>query len=109
MKKLLNLVLKNSNDAFLTLQSLKSKGYNATVASTESLRHAFESSFEDHHFLSLRHIENETINESVLCLFVVEESALEELKELIRTETNNFQRVKGFMFSQDITDFEGSI
>ena len=47
--------------------------------------------------------------ESVLCLFVVEDNKLEHIKEIIRQYTNNFKDIKGFMYSRDINDYEGSI
>ena len=31
------------------------------------------------------------------------------IKEIIRQYTNNFKDIKGFMYSRDINDYEGSI
>ena len=42
MKKELYLVLKSSDKAFETLEELKREGFNATVVSGESLRHAVD-------------------------------------------------------------------
>lgn len=109
MKKTLYLVLKNSEKAYLTLQQLKSEGYNATVISTESLRHAIDYHPEEHHFFNLRHLENQEMLESMLCLFVIDECQLEQIKNTIRKHTNNFKDIKGFMYSRDIDDYEGSI
>ena len=47
--------------------------------------------------------------ESVLCLFVINDNQLEDVKSSIRRLTNNFLDVKGFMYSQEISDYEGSI
>ena len=109
MKKELYLVLKNSEKVFATLEELKKEGFNATVMSTESLRHAVDYYPEEHHFFNLRQFEQKEMVQSILCLFVVEANQLETLKKVIRDYTNNFTDIKGFMYSRDINDFEGSI
>lgn len=109
MKKELCLVLKSSEKAVATLEKLKAEGFNATVVSTESLRHAVDYYPGDHHFFNLRQYENEKMLESVLCLFVIDEEKVELLKEIIRTYTNQFKDIKGFMYTRDILDYEGSI
>ena len=109
MKKELYLVLENTDTAFATLDELKKEGFNATVISTESLRHAVDYYPEEHHFFNLRQLEKKEMLESILCLFVVDENRLEELKEVIRRCTSNFKDLKGFMYSRDILDYEGSI
>lgn len=109
MKKELNLVLKNSEKAFATLEELKKEGFNATVVSTESLRHAIDYYPEENHFINLRYIEQNNMTQSVLCLFIVEENQLDVIKKVIREYTNNFNDIKGFMFSRNISDYEGSI
>lgn len=109
MKKTLYLVLKNSEKAYKTLKELKTKGYNATVISTESLRHAIDYHPEEHHFYNLRHLENEEMLESMLCLFVIDEEKEDDIKNIIREFTNNFKDIKGFMYTRDILDYEGSI
>ena len=109
MKKELYLVLKSTDRAFSTLEELKKEGFNATVVSTESLRRAVDYYPEEHHFFNLRHLENKDMIESLLCLFVVDEEQLDKLKSIIRTFTNNFKDIKGFMYSRDISDYEGSI
>ena len=109
MKKTLYLVLKNSEQAYKTLQELKTQGYNATVISTESLRHAIDYHPEEHHFYNLRHFEQKELNESFLCLFVIDDQNTDHLKGRIRNLTDNFTSVKGFMFSKLLEDFEGSI
>ena len=109
MKKILYLVFKSSPEAVHVLDQIRNEGYNATVMSTESLRHAFEELPEERHFFTLRHAQKVKVNESVLCLFIIDEEKLEELKNIVREKTDNFFKVKGFMFSRDIKDFEGSI
>lgn len=108
MKHELFLVLKSNRDTYHALEQIKNEGYNATIVSTESLRHAVDYYPGDHHFFNLRHLEKEDMLESVLCLFVVDDDRLEHLKEVIRTHTENFERIKGFMYSWKIEDYEGS-
>ena len=109
MKKELHLVLETTDRAYSTLEEIKSKGYNATVVSSESLRHAVDYYPGEHHFFNLRHLEKTDILESILCIFIVDESQIEELKQTIRNETNSFKDIKGFMYSRTIEDYEGSI
>lgn len=110
MKKALFLVLKTSKEAFHALEALKNAGYNATVASTESLKHAFDDDPSESHFFNLRHLEqSEKLLESIFCMFVLDEDKLEDIKNIIRKETMDFRAIKGFMYSHDIHDYEGSI
>ena len=109
MKTELTLVLKTTERAHETLEALKSAGFNATVMSSESLRHAVDYYPEEHHFINLRHLEQKDSLESVLCLFIVDNERLEQLKNVIREYTNNFREIKGFMYSRSIDDYEGSI
>ena len=108
MKKVLYLVLENSPKAVETLVELKKEGFNATVVSTESLRHALDESPEDHHFFGLRHLEQEVTTSSI-CLFIVDESQLVTIIKVIKDYTNNFKDIKGFMYSQNVDNYEGSI
>ena len=109
MKIELTLVLKSTDRAYETLQQLKEAGFNATVMTTESLRHAVDYYPGEHHFINLRHVENRELLESILCVFVVDDDKLERLKEVIRECTSNFKDIKGFMYSRSIDDYEGSI
>ncbi|MCR5348662.1 MAG: hypothetical protein K6E59_03535 [Bacilli bacterium] len=109
MKRELTLVLEGSTKASETLEELKTEGFNATVISTESLRHAVDYYPGDHHFFNLRQFENRANMESVLCLFVIDEERLDTLKDVIRRYTNGFRDIKGFMYSRPIDDFEGSV
>ena len=109
MKVELTLVLKTTERAFDTLEALKKAGFNATVMSSESLRHALDYYPGEHTFINLRHIEQKEEMESFLCLFLVDDNRLEDLKNVIREYTSNFKEIKGFMYSRPIDDYEGSI
>ena len=109
MKRIVYLVLKSTPDAIRTLEEIRRDGYNATIMTTESLRHAMDELPEERHFFTLRQVEKMSTNESILCLFIVDENKLEHLKEVVRNNTDNFNKIKGFMFSRPIEDYEGSI
>ena len=109
MKVELTLVLKSTDRAYETLQEINGKGYNATVLSSESLRHAVDYYPGEHHFFNLRDLEKRELMESVLCIFVVDKEKVDYLKEVIRKTTNGFKEIKGFMYTRDLLDYEGSI
>ncbi|MCR5332653.1 MAG: hypothetical protein K6E11_01365 [Bacilli bacterium] len=109
MKRELTLVLKSTQRAYETLQEIKNAGFNGTVISTESLRHAVDYYPGEQHFFNLRYLEKREMLESVLCVFVVEDDKVDTLKDVIRKCTNNFEDIKGFMYSRSIEDYEGSI
>lgn len=109
MKKALYLVLKSTPNAFQTLETLRSRGFNGTLVNTESVRTAVDLFPEEHHFFTLRHFEKEEQLASILVILIVDDNRLEELKSLIRETTDNFKNIKGFMYTYDIPDYEGSI
>lgn len=109
MKVELTLVLKTTERAYGTLEAIKRAGYNATVMTTESLRHAVDYYPGEHTFINLRHVEQREAFESILGVFIVDEERLNDLKNVIRECTKNFTEIKGFMYSRPINDFEGSI
>lgn len=109
MKRVLYLVLKSTPTTFHVLEELKGEGYNMTLISSESLRHAIEDFPEEHHFYTLRHFEQRELQESILCIFVGDEERVEALKVSIRRLTDGFKNIRGFMFSKKIEDYEGSI
>ena len=110
MKRLFYLILENENDlAFHVFETIKSKGFNGSIVSTESVKHIVDELPEDNHFFNLRQYENRTIKkEGLMCMFVVDEDKIDALKQIVRDNTNNFKTVKGGMFSKKIDDFEGS-
>ena len=109
MKRIVYLVLKSSPESLRTLEEIRRDGYNATIMTTESLRHAVDELPEERYFMNLRQVEKMTTNESFMCLFVIDEDKVEHLKEVIRKSTENFKKIRGFMFSRPIEDYEGSI
>ena len=109
MKHVVYLVIKQNPNAFHILEEIRKQGYNGTVVSTESLRHMVDEFPEEHHFINLRQVEHMSLQESIYCLFVVDDDKLEPLKNVIREETQSFQNIKGFMYSKKLEDYEGSI
>ena len=109
MKTALYLVLKSTEDAFHTLELLREDGYNGTLINTESIRHAVDTLPEEHNFYTLRHFEKAEYLASIFCIFVVENDRVEPLKKIIRESTDNFKRIKGFMYTYELKDYEGTI
>ncbi len=109
MKRIVYLVIKSTQDGYHCLEEIGKSGYNGTIMTTESLRHAIEDLPEERHFFTLRHVEKVKTNESIMCLFVVDEDKVEHLKGVIRETTENFEKIRGFMFSRPIDDYEGSV
>lgn len=109
MKVELTLVLKTTERAYGTLEAIKRAGYNATIMTTESLRHAVDYYPGEHTFINLRQLEQREAFESILGVFIVDDDRLDDLKKVIRETTKNFTDIKGFMYSRPINDFEGSI
>lgn len=109
MKKALYVVLKSTPKAYETLEDLKERGFNGTVVSSESLHKAVDYYPEEHHFFNLRSLDQEEVRESIFIIFIVEEDKLSELKDVIRWDTNNFEYIKGFMYSVNLEDYEGTV
>ena len=110
MKRGLYLVLKSNEQAYVIFEKLINEGYNATIVSGESLRHAVEDYPEEHHFFNLRQLNDvKNFKESVMCMFVADEKEIEFIKQTIRDYTDNFKSIKGFMYSIPLEDYEGSI
>ncbi len=110
MKKVLYLILENGTAALDVFDCIRKEGFNGTLMHTTSLRHALdENQPEDTHFFSLASYERlHSHGEAMFALFVVDLEKLEDLKKLIREHTNNFEGIRGGMFSRDIEDYEGS-
>ena len=109
MKNLLILVLDHGELVDTIFKDLSSAGYNATVLNAISMRHMLEEESADLHFFNISHLEHAHHDASTSCYFIVDEDKLEELKEHIRIQTDNFKKIKGAMFSYKINDYEGTI
>ncbi len=110
MKHILYLILKNGPRALEVLDAIKAHGFNGTVIETASLKHALEERYEDHQFFSLQSWERlVNAGESTFSMYIVDENELDSLKGTIREMTENFQRIKGAMFSYKIEDYEGAL
>ncbi len=110
MKKVLYLVMKNAPKVFSTLENLSNEGFNATVINTESLHKAIDYYPEEHHFFNLRQFEDmKETAETILCIFVLEEEKLARARQIILDETDHFNEIRGFMYTQPLEDYEGNI
>lgn len=109
MKAILNLYLALNEHTYELLAKIKEAGYNGTIINTVSLKHELEGTEEDEvHILTLHAIEKRHVTESLTCRFVVEESQLEELKQIVRDLTGHFSLVHGGMYSRLLPDYEGT-
>lgn len=109
MKRILFLILENGSAAIRALENIRSSGYNGTLLGGSSLRHALEGKLpEEHSFFHLAHWEAENKDESTVSMFVIDNDKVDELKKTIREHTENFQSVKGAMFTLPLEDYEGA-
>lgn len=109
MKHLLFLILDHGELVDELFKELAKKKFNATVLSASSIKHALDDEDSEHvHFININHLENHISSKSTTCYFVVDENKIDELKDLIRTETKNFTKIKGAMFTTPLSDYEGS-
>lgn len=109
MKHMLFLILDHGDLVDELFKELSKHHYNATVLSARSIKHLLEDEESEHlHFISLARLDSHLSNASTTCYFVIEEDKIEELKKLIRYETNNFTKIKGGMFTMPLKDYEGS-
>lgn len=110
MKHLLFITLEDTDETSKVLRELSNKGFNATIQTSTSLKHAVkEEEMEDIPlFISLHSIEKMKKIESVSMFLVVNDENIENIKTLIREGTNNFTTTRGMIAELDIKKFEGS-
>ena len=110
MKRILYLFLENSPIAIEVLQSIRDGGFNGTMLETISVRHALDGNLpEETHFFNLMDWDILNNRESTVTMFLIDEDKVETLKQTIRDHTQNFNKVKGGMFTKKVEDFEGTI
>lgn len=111
MKNLLILILDHGDLVDDIFHELSKNGFNATVLNARSIKHIIEDEEEtdDIHFLNISHLNKNTFATTTTCYFIVDDVELNKLKDLIRTSTDNFKKIKGAMFSYPINDLEGTI
>ena len=106
----MDLYFENNDHMAHMFSTLREHGFNGVVFATTSLKHAMQGEESDErHFLNLAHLELAKMQETTFAIFILEHDRLEEMKEIIRKETNNFKDMKGGMYSRPVPDFEGSI
>lgn len=110
MKHLLFVVLVNKKETNDLLLKLSQQGFNGTVLSSTSLKHLIhEEEDEDAiSFLSLAHISEKKYVHNTTIYFILEDDDLKIVQQSIRNITENFNVVKGGMFSTPIESYEGS-
>ncbi len=109
MKQLLFVILQNTDSAHLLFKELHARGYNGTTASTSSISRTL---LEDPNFEpiigNLRQVVNSGFESNISLYIILEESRLEEVQNLIRKFTDNFQGTHGGMAVIPLIKFEGS-
>lgn len=109
MKHLLIVTLANNEHTIKLIHDLSAKGYDATVYSTTSLRHALDDTNEDlPTILTLQHLHSNHFVNNTTIMFVAEENKINEVKQVIREETDHFKKIGGGMWTTPIEDYEGS-
>lgn len=110
MKQMLFLILDHGDLVDELFKELSSHHFNATVLSARSIKHLLEDEESEHvHFISISHLDRHLSSASTTCYFIVEENKVEELKNVIRKETDYFKKIKGAMFTTPLVDYEGTI
>lgn len=109
MKKILILILDHGDIVDDLFKKLSAEHYNATVLQARSIKHLLEDEESEHlHFFNLSHLEKNLYAGSTFCYFIVDSEKLDNLKNIIRNETETFKKIKGAMFAYDIPDYEGT-
>src|SRR5574344_593753 len=112
MKYILYVTFDNQEDVKTILHDVFESGHNGTVLQSTSVRHLLdddEISSHDPMFIGLRHLNAGELVNSCFAYFILDEKGLNEVRDLIRRETQNFTTVKGGMYYIEINNYEGSI
>jgi hypothetical protein len=112
MKYILYVTFDNKEDVKSILHDVFESGHNGTVLQSTSVRHLLdddEISSDDPMFIGLRHLNEGELVNSCFAYFILDEKGLNDVRDLIRSETKNFTTVKGGMYYFEINNYEGSI
>mgnify|MGYP003327775259 CR=1 FL=1 len=110
MKHQLVLILDHGELVDSLFKELSINHFNATVLSARSIKHLIEDEETEHlHFLSIAHLDQHLNSGSTTCYFIVDDDRIDELKKLIRINTDSFRKIKGAMFTFPLHDYEGTI
>ncbi len=109
MKHLLFVVLENKPETEEVIHELSNRGFNGTILSSTSV-HNFMLDEEDDvpSFFSLAHISEKKFVHNTTLYFILDDEKIDEVRQIIREITGNFEKVKGGMFETPIEKFEGS-
>lgn len=109
MKQLLFVILQNTDAAHHLFRKLHKQGFNGTTASTSSISRTL---LEDPEFEpiigNLRQVISAGFENNVSLYIILDETRVEEVKNLIRTETKNFTTTHGGIAVIPLISFEGS-
>jgi hypothetical protein len=109
MKQLLFVILQNTDHAHALFRELHNRGYNGTTASTSSISRTL---LEDPNFEpmigNLRQVVNSGFESNISLYIILDETKMEEVKQLIRKFTDHFQATHGGMAVINLASFEGS-
>ncbi len=109
MKQHLFVILHNTDAAHQLFRQLHNRGYNGTTASTSSISRTL---LEDPEFEpmigNLRQVINSGFESNIALYIILDESRVEEVKNLIRDATDHFTSTHGGMAVIPLISFEGS-
>lgn len=108
MKHLIFTILENGPKCEEVLMSLSKAGYNGTVIASTSLKHTLANEGEIPMFFNLALIESNKFENNTTLYIVAEENEVDDVKKIIKSHTENFEKCKGGMFVVPLESFEGS-
>lgn len=107
MKHLIIAIMDNHKISEDVLIHLSTAGYNGSVIMSTSLKHSLSNSDEIPLFLNLTHLHDENLENNTTLNIVVDEDQIDDVFNIIRTYTDNFNKCKGAMFALPLSRFEG--
>lgn len=108
MKHLIFAVINRHDVTEETLEALSDAGFNGTVITSSSLRKTIANGGEVPMFVSLASVEHPRYEGNTTIYIVTDEEKVEEVKNIIRKHTENFEKSDGGMFVVPLESFEGS-
>ncbi|HNX15825.1 MAG TPA: hypothetical protein PKO28_00395 [Bacilli bacterium] len=109
MKQLLFAILQNTEESHRLFKELHERGYNGTTTETGSISSTLldDPDFQPM-FGNLRQVVSAGFQKNVALYIILDESHVEEVKQLIREATHSFATTRGGMAIIPLVSFEGS-